>query len=112
MDPRQRIVRASALPHRTRGYVFRFSQTMNITSIDFETVNHSEASICAAGIAVFEDRQLTESRHWLVRPPKGHGWFREDFIECHGLTWSDVPSLMTAPRSDSFSPIQGRLAGA
>jgi DNA polymerase-3 subunit epsilon len=28
--------------------------------------------------------------HRLVRPPKGHGFFREDFIECHGLTWFDV----------------------
>ena len=28
--------------------------------------------------------------HWLVRPPKGHGWFREDFTEIHGLTWFDI----------------------
>ena len=63
---------------------------MTIVSIDFETANNSDASICAAGMAVFEDGALVESRLWLVRPPKGHGWFREDFIECHGLTWFDV----------------------
>jgi len=63
---------------------------MIIASIDFETANHSDASICAVGIAVFENGELLESRHWLVRPPKGHGWFRDDFTECHGLTWFDV----------------------
>ena len=63
---------------------------MIVTSIDFETANLSDASICAAGIAVFDDGELVESRHWLVRPPKGHGFFREDFIECHGIKWSDV----------------------
>jgi DNA polymerase III subunit epsilon len=41
-------------------------------------------------MAVFENGALTESLYWLVRPPKGHGWFREDFIECHGLTHLDV----------------------
>ena len=63
---------------------------MIVTSIDFETANLSDASICAAGLAVFEDGQLVEARHWLVRPPKGHGFFREDFSECHGIEWSDV----------------------
>ena len=63
---------------------------MIITSIDFETANHSDASICAVGIAVFDDGNLLESKHWLVRPPKGHGWFREDFVECHGINWTDV----------------------
>jgi len=63
---------------------------MNFTSIDFETANRSRASICAAGMAVFEDGELAESPYWLVRPPKGHGWFRDDFIECHGLTHLDV----------------------
>ena len=74
---------------------------MNITSIDFETANYSDASICAAGIAVFEDGELAESRHWLVRPPKGHGWFREDFIECHGLTHLDV---LDAPEFPTIAP--------
>lgn len=63
---------------------------MRIVSIDFETANHSRASICAAGMAVFENGTFAESLYWLVRPPKGHGWFREDFIERHGLTHLDV----------------------
>lgn len=63
---------------------------MKFTSLDFETANYSDASICAAGIAVFVDGELTETRHWLVRPPAGHDFFREDFIAIHGITPQDV----------------------
>ena len=64
---------------------------MTITSLDFETANRSRASICAAGMAVFENGNLAEAPYWLVRPPKGHGWFLPEFTEeCHGLTWFDV----------------------
>jgi DNA polymerase-3 subunit epsilon len=74
---------------------------MNMTSIDFETANPSRVSICAAGLAVFEDGILTEAPYWLVRPPKGHGWFNEDFIECHGLTHLDV---LDAPEFPAIAP--------
>jgi len=74
---------------------------MTITSIDFETANYSRLSICAAGMAVFVDGRLMESPYWLVRPPKGHGWFREDFIECHGLTHLDV---LDAPEFSAIAP--------
>jgi DNA polymerase-3 subunit epsilon len=63
---------------------------MIITCIDFETANHSNASICAAGIAVFEDGVLLESKHWLIRPPRGHGWFLKPFVQCHGISHSEV----------------------
>jgi DNA polymerase-3 subunit epsilon len=74
---------------------------MNFTSIDFETANPSRVSICAAGLAVFEDGNLTEAPYWLVRPPKGHGWFDEVFIECHGLTHLDV---LDAPEFPAIAP--------
>jgi DNA polymerase-3 subunit epsilon len=74
---------------------------MNIASIDFETANHSDASICAAGLAVFEDGKLTESPYWLVRPPKGQGWFLDNFIEIHGLTHLDV---LDAPQFSEIAP--------
>ena len=63
---------------------------MNFTCLDFETANCSDTSICATGIAVFVDGELTETRHWLVRPPAGHDNFPEDFIEIHGITPEDV----------------------
>jgi DNA polymerase III subunit epsilon len=75
---------------------------MNFVSIDFETANYSRVSICAAGMAVFVDGVMTETLYWLVRPPKGHGWFRDDFIECHGLTHMDV---VDAPEFASIAPV-------
>ena len=74
---------------------------MNFISIDFETANPSRMSICAAGLAVFEDGNLTEAPYWLVRPPKGKGWFDEDFIEIHGLTHLDV---LDAPEFPAIAP--------
>ncbi len=63
---------------------------MKLAAIDFETANYWPTSICAAGLAIFEDGELTESLHWLVRPPKGHGWFIPDFTDIHGITHLDV----------------------
>jgi len=71
--------------------------TMKITALDFETANRSHASICAAGIAVFEAGELKATQHWLVRPPTGHDWFREDFIEIHGITPEDVADVPEFP---------------
>jgi DNA polymerase-3 subunit epsilon len=71
--------------------------SVNFTSLDFETANSSRVSICAAGLAVFENGILTESPYWLVRPPKPHGWFLPDFIECHGLTHLDVLDALEFP---------------
>jgi len=74
---------------------------MTFASLDFETANRSRVSICAAGLAVFEDGKLAEAPYWLVRPPKGHGWFDEGFIECHGLTHLDV---LDAPEFSDIAP--------
>ena len=74
---------------------------MTITSLDFETANYSRVSICSAGLAVFEDGRLAETPYWLVRPPKGHGWFEDLFIECHGLTHLDV---LEAPEFPAIAP--------
>jgi DNA polymerase-3 subunit epsilon len=69
--------------------------------LGFETANLSRVSICAAGMAVFEDGNLTETPYWLVRPPKPHGWFLPDYIECHGLTHLDV---LDAPEFPAIAP--------
>jgi DNA polymerase III subunit epsilon len=74
---------------------------MIITSIDFETANHSRASMCAAGMAIFANGVSQESLYWLVRPPRGHCFFREDFTEIHGLTWLDVQD---APEFREIAP--------
>ena len=42
---------------------------MTFACLDFETANYDNESICAAGLAVFVDGDLTESLYW--RPPAG-----------------------------------------
>lgn len=76
---------------------------MNIACIDFETANHSRVSMCAASVAVFQDDELIESPYWLVKPPKGHGWFKPEWTEnCHGLSWFDVKD---APEFAAIAPV-------
>lgn len=68
---------------------------MKFACLDFETANNSDASICAAGIAVFSGGQLEQSRHWLVRPPRPHHYFL--FTHIHGITWRDVEGAPEFP---------------
>src|ERR1700677_4345970 len=84
---------------------------MTIASLDFETANYSPVSICAAGIAIFENGSLTEARYWLVRPPKPYGWFLPRFTkECHRLTHLDV---LDEPEFPAIAPeLLGRLTRA
>ncbi len=63
---------------------------MKITVIDFETANRNRASACSIGVAVIEDGEITTRVERLIKPPKGIGWFREDFIDIHGITHADV----------------------
>lgn len=64
---------------------------MKIVAIDFETANHSPLSACALGLAIFENHELVASPYWLIKPPKGHGWFKEEWTEeIHGISWFDV----------------------
>ena len=63
---------------------------MKITVIDFETANTNRASACSIGIAVIEAGEITTRVERLIKPPKGIGWFREDFIGIHGITHEDV----------------------
>lgn len=75
---------------------------MKFVSIDFETANYSPVSMCAVGMAVFEDGNMIENPYWLVRPPKGYGWFVPEFTEnCHHLSWFDVKD---APEFSAIAP--------
>jgi DNA polymerase-3 subunit epsilon len=77
---------------------------MKTVAIDFGTANHSPLSACALGLATFEQGQLTESKHWLVKPPKGHGWFIPEWTQdSHGLSWFAVR------HQPEFSAISGEV---
>jgi len=89
----------------------RLPHPMKIVAIDFETANQSPPNACALGLAIFESDggfsrsseieirlkpkphsfQLIESPYWLIKPPKGHGWFNEEWTQdIHGIGWFDV----------------------
>jgi DNA polymerase-3 subunit epsilon len=75
---------------------------MKVVALDFETANHSPLSACALGLAIFEDHELVESPYWLIRPPKGHGWFIEEWTDdTHGISWFDVKDQ---PEFGSIAP--------
>lgn len=83
---------------------------MKITVIDFETANYSRASACAIGVAVIEEGTVTVRLERLIKPPKGCGWFRDDFIGIHGITHEDV---CDAPQFDSvFQELRPLFNGA
>ncbi|MFO1438742.1 MAG: 3'-5' exonuclease [Verrucomicrobiaceae bacterium] len=64
---------------------------MKIIAIDFETANYSPLSACALGLAIFEDQELISSPYWLIKPPKGYGWFKDEWTQdIHGIGWFDV----------------------
>ncbi len=75
---------------------------MKIASLDFETANLSRVSMCAAGVALFEEGQLIESKSWLIKPPKGHGFFKPEWTDdIHGLNWFSVKD---APEFPTVAP--------
>jgi len=64
---------------------------MRLVAIDFETANYGKLSACAVGLAIFDNGELIESPYWLIKPPKGHGWFKpERTQDIHGISWFDV----------------------
>ncbi len=64
---------------------------MKVVALDFETANYSPLSACALGLAMFDDQELVGSPYWLIKPPKGHGWFIEEWTQdIHGISWFDV----------------------
>ncbi len=74
---------------------------MKIVAIDFETANYSPVSMCAVGLATFEQGQLTESKHWLVEPPNG----LRTAMACSGSLSGTNPSSARSPaRSWHISP--------
>ncbi|MDP1588375.1 MAG: exonuclease domain-containing protein, partial [Prosthecobacter sp.] len=75
---------------------------MKIASLDFETANQSRISMCSAGVALFDGSQLVESKSWLIKPPKGHGFFIPEWTdEIHGLNWFSVKD---APEFPAVAP--------
>lgn len=59
----------------------------NFTALDFETANSSSSSVCAVGIVVVEEGQITKRITCLVNPAERFSSFN---ISIHGIRPSDV----------------------
>jgi DNA polymerase-3 subunit epsilon len=59
---------------------------MKFLAIDFETGTASDASACAIGLALGDERRVWREYYSLIRPDENDGWVSE----IHGITWDDV----------------------
>jgi DNA polymerase-3 subunit epsilon len=55
-----------------------------LIAIDFETANENRGSPCAVGYAVFDEREVSDSGAFLIRPPEFR--FNGFNISIHGIT--------------------------
>lgn len=67
--------------------------------IDFETANKSKDSACAVGIAVVSDGEISDTRHWTIRPPSDA--FSSRNVQLHGIT---LHSVLCRPRLAALWP--------
>lgn len=63
---------------------------MKILCIDFETANSFIGSICAMGIAIIEEGQITSTKSWFIRPHKDYFYFDSFNYMVHGISEKDV----------------------
>ena len=64
-------------------------------AIDVETANAQRASICAIGIVIVEDGEVTGRYKWLVQPPLGFQTFSPFNTAVHGIRAADVAGAPT-----------------
>ncbi len=59
---------------------------MTFAAIDFELGNAKPESVCALGVAVFNDCRLLKKYKWLVKPPAECGEFNPFSVRIHHIT--------------------------
>ncbi|MBV7296192.1 hypothetical protein KRX51_09745 [Corynebacterium sp. TAE3-ERU12] len=82
------------------------AEGLNFVAFDIETANANNGSICAIGLAVVRDGDITETHSWLCRPPAGLDCFESANIGVHGITAEDVADAPSfGERLTQFSQI-------
>lgn len=64
--------------------------------LDFETANRFVGSICAVGIAIYNDTKVVHTDYWLVKPHPEHFYFDPFNVMLHGIdevTVKDAPEF-------------------
>ncbi len=74
---------------------------LDYTAIDFETANSYRGSPRSVGLVKVRDRQVVDTRQWLIRPSEAVEFFDGWNIAIHGIT----PEMVsTAPRWREILP--------
>jgi len=68
---------------------------MRFYSLDVETANYDQSSICQIGIGVFEDFELIDTWKSYIDPQDSFHWF---MINIHGITSKTVKGKPTFPK--------------
>ena len=74
---------------------------LDFAAVDFETANYNPWSVCSVGVAFVQDGQVSETLHFLVRPPSR---VFVPMVCVHRLTWDDVR------HEASFAEVWAQLA--
>ena len=65
---------------------------MKVVSIDFETANNNQGSVCAVGLCVLEDGVVEEAYYSLIHPPKKVDYIFGMNTRIHGIKKEDALS--------------------
>jgi len=68
---------------------------MRFYSLDVETANHDQSSICQIGVGIFEDFELVDTWKSYIDPQDSFHWF---MIDIHGITARMVKGKPTFPK--------------
>lgn len=60
--------------------------SLDFVAFDVETANSNRGSVCAMGLAVVEDAQITQTYSWVCQPPKTIGHFDPFNVALHGIS--------------------------
>ncbi len=64
----------------------------DFAAIDFETANQERSSVCAVGVVIVKDGEITDKYYSLIQPePNYYNYWN---TKCHGLTSEDTDEAL------------------
>jgi DNA polymerase-3 subunit epsilon len=80
----------------------------DFAAIDFETANQNHSSVCAVGIIIVRNNQITDTYYSLIRPVPNYylDWFTD---EVHGISYKDTMEERAFP--EVWAEIKPKIEG-
>lgn len=68
----------------------------DFAAIDFETANQDRSSVCAVGVVIVRNGEITDKFYSLIQPePNFYSYWN---TQCHGLTAEDTENAKVFPK--------------